>query len=148
MKSVERPTTVEDYLQHWQRLKAQNKSATIDDLSADVKEDPAELRERLQAVASMMSFLGIERRARTRRDHRRSPLGTRGPRHPRRGHRLGLSRVARAIPTVAPNRRSIARPVAMIRATARAFESTAKSPAAAWARCSRDATLTSAATWP
>jgi hypothetical protein len=59
MDSVERQPTVEDYLQRWQRLKAQNKAATIDDLSADVKEDPAQVRERLQAVASMMSFLGM-----------------------------------------------------------------------------------------
>jgi eukaryotic-like serine/threonine-protein kinase len=59
MESVERPTTVEDYLQRWQRLTAQNKAATIDELSVDFKEDPAELRERLQAVASMMSFLGM-----------------------------------------------------------------------------------------
>jgi eukaryotic-like serine/threonine-protein kinase len=59
MESVERLTTVEDYLQRWQRLKAQNKPATIDDLSADVKEDPDEVRERIQAVASMMAFLGL-----------------------------------------------------------------------------------------
>ncbi len=59
MESVERQTTVEEYLQRWQRLKVQNNAATIDDLSADVKEDPGELRERFQAVASMMSFLGM-----------------------------------------------------------------------------------------
>ncbi len=60
MKSVERHTTVEDLLRHWERLKEQNKPATIEDLSADVKEDPSALKERLQAVASMMSFLGMD----------------------------------------------------------------------------------------
>jgi serine/threonine-protein kinase len=50
---------MEDLLRRWERLKEQNKSATIEDLSADVDEQPAELRERLQAVASMMSFLGM-----------------------------------------------------------------------------------------
>ncbi len=52
-------TTMEDLLKRWERLKEQNKAATIEDLSADVEEDPAELSERLQAVASMMSFLGM-----------------------------------------------------------------------------------------
>ncbi len=59
MKSVERQPTVDDLLQRWKLLNEQSKPATIDDLSADVKEDPAEVRERLQAIASMMSFLGM-----------------------------------------------------------------------------------------
>ncbi len=52
-------TTMDDLLRRWERLQEQNKSATIEDLSADVDEQPAEVRERLQAVASMMSFLGM-----------------------------------------------------------------------------------------
>ncbi len=59
MKSAKRPTTVDDLLRSWERSKEQNKPAAIDDLSADVKQDATELRERLQAVASMMSFLGV-----------------------------------------------------------------------------------------
>jgi hypothetical protein len=63
MKSVERQTTVEDLLRRWQGLKGQHKAATIEDLSVEIAEDPAELRERLQAVASMISFLGIDAQA-------------------------------------------------------------------------------------
>jgi serine/threonine-protein kinase len=50
---------MDDLLRRWKRLKEQHKAATIEDLSAEVAEDPAELRERLQAVASMMSLLGM-----------------------------------------------------------------------------------------
>jgi hypothetical protein len=56
---VERQTTMDDLLRRWKRLKEQHEAATIEDLSAEIAEDPAELRERLQAVASMMSFLGM-----------------------------------------------------------------------------------------
>ena len=58
-KSVERHTTVDDLLRRWQNSRDQNKPATIEELCAGALEDPAELRERLQAVASMMSFLGM-----------------------------------------------------------------------------------------
>ena len=58
-KLVERQTTMDDLLRPWERLKEQRKAATIEDLSAEIQEDPAELRERLQAVASMMSLLGM-----------------------------------------------------------------------------------------
>ncbi len=51
--------TVDDVLRRWQSLIDQHKAATIEDLSAEIEEDPAKLRERLQAVASMMSFLGV-----------------------------------------------------------------------------------------
>jgi eukaryotic-like serine/threonine-protein kinase len=59
MKSAERQTNMDDLLRRWQRLKEENTASTIADLSAAVDEDPAALRERLQAVASMMSLLGI-----------------------------------------------------------------------------------------
>ncbi len=57
---MENQTTVEDLLQLWERLKQQNKAAALEDLSEIVEEDPSEMRGRLQAVASMMSFLGID----------------------------------------------------------------------------------------
>jgi eukaryotic-like serine/threonine-protein kinase len=57
---VENQTTVEDLLQLWERLKRENKAAALEDLSEIVEEDPSAMRERLQAVASMMSFLGID----------------------------------------------------------------------------------------
>jgi len=56
---LERQTTMDDLLRRWKRLKEQHKAATIEDLSAELAEDPAVLRGRLQAVASMMSFLGM-----------------------------------------------------------------------------------------
>ena len=52
--------SVDELLRTWQSLKEQNKSATVEDLCADDTEKSAELREHLRAVASMMSFLGIE----------------------------------------------------------------------------------------
>ena len=60
---MERHTTVDDVLRRWQNSRDQNKPATIEELCAGALEDPAELRERLQAVASMMSFLGVEAEA-------------------------------------------------------------------------------------
>ncbi len=59
MESAERRMTVEELLRRWERLKAQNKAATIVDPSAEVAKDPAELRGRFHAVASMMSLLGM-----------------------------------------------------------------------------------------
>ncbi len=59
MKSSERRTAVEEVLERWKRLKEENKGTTIEDLSLAVREDPTELRQRLEAVASMMSFLGM-----------------------------------------------------------------------------------------
>ena len=52
--------TVDDLLRRWQRLQERGKSATVADLCADCPENAAELQERLQAVASMMSLLGLE----------------------------------------------------------------------------------------
>ncbi len=52
--------TIDDLLRFWQSLKQRNMSATVEDLCANDPEQSAALRERLQAVASMMSFLGIE----------------------------------------------------------------------------------------
>jgi serine/threonine protein kinase len=57
---VERNPTVDDLLQRWTILKEQSESATIEDLCSDDPEGSADLKERLQAIASMMSFLGIE----------------------------------------------------------------------------------------
>jgi serine/threonine-protein kinase len=66
---MECQTPFEDLLRRWECLREQNKAATIEDLSADVEEDPAQVRNRLQAVASMMSFLGMG-----------APSGSAGPR--------------------------------------------------------------------
>ena len=57
---VERSLSVDDLLRRWQSLQEQGKSATVEDLCADCPENTAELRERLRAVASMMSLLGLE----------------------------------------------------------------------------------------
>ena len=57
---METNPTVDDLLRRWQSLKEQNKSATVEDLCADDAKKSAELREHLRAVASMMSFLGLE----------------------------------------------------------------------------------------
>ncbi len=76
---MEHHTTLEDLLRRWERLKEQNKAATIDDLSADIKEDPTELRERLQAVASMMSSLEIGTESRSIETVDVPPFRPRGP---------------------------------------------------------------------
>ena len=57
---VERSLSVDDLLRRWQSLQEQGKTATVEDLCADCPEKTAELRERLRAVASMMSLLGLE----------------------------------------------------------------------------------------
>jgi serine/threonine protein kinase len=62
---VETQPTVDDLLRLLQDSIAQNKASTIEGIGADVMEDPARLRERLQAVASMMSFLGIRAESRS-----------------------------------------------------------------------------------
>ena len=91
---MEREPTVDELLRRWQDLRERRESPTVEDLCADCPEKTAELRERLQAVASMMSLLGLEpesgstgslstedhgRPARPRRsaDRRRSPAPTR-----------------------------------------------------------------------
>jgi len=56
---VEKQPTVDDLLRLLQSSIARNKDTTIEELGADMLEDPGKLRERLQAVASMMSFLGM-----------------------------------------------------------------------------------------
>src|ERR1017187_2428256 len=57
---VERDPTVDELLRRWQVLRERGDSPTIGDLCADCPEKAAELKERLQAVASMMSLLGLE----------------------------------------------------------------------------------------
>ncbi len=57
---MENQPTVDDLLRRWQTLREQGKSATVEDLCADCPEKTSAMRERLQAVASMMSFLGLE----------------------------------------------------------------------------------------
>ena len=57
---VESNPTVDDLLQRFRNLKEQSKSTSIEDLCADDPEKSADLRERLRAVASMISLLGLE----------------------------------------------------------------------------------------
>jgi len=57
---VESQSTVDDLLRRWQSLQEQGKSAAIDDLCAEGPEKTADLTERLRAVASMISLLGLE----------------------------------------------------------------------------------------
>ncbi len=57
---VERNPSVDDLLGRWQSLRADQKPATVEDLCTDCPEQTTELRERLRAVASMMSFLGLK----------------------------------------------------------------------------------------
>jgi serine/threonine-protein kinase len=58
--AVEHNPSVDDVLRCWQDLREQRKSLTIEDLCADRPEQVADLKERLRAVASMMSLLGLE----------------------------------------------------------------------------------------
>jgi serine/threonine-protein kinase len=60
MHQVERSTSVDDFLRLWQDLREQRKSPTLEDLCAKCPEQAADLKERLRAVASMMSLLGLE----------------------------------------------------------------------------------------
>ena len=57
---VESNPTVDDLLQRWLILSEQSKSSTVEELCADYPEKSADLRERLRAVASMISLLGLE----------------------------------------------------------------------------------------
>jgi eukaryotic-like serine/threonine-protein kinase len=57
---VENRPTVEDLLSRWQSLEESDQPATIEDLCADCPDKSAEVREQLRAVASMMSFLGLD----------------------------------------------------------------------------------------
>jgi hypothetical protein len=56
---VEPSATIDDLLERWQALKEKDSSATVEDLCADCPEQTASVKARLQAVASMMSFLGL-----------------------------------------------------------------------------------------
>ncbi len=60
---VESHPTVNGLLQRWQTSRSQGKSATVEELCGDCPEKSADVRERLRAVASMMSFLGLEAEA-------------------------------------------------------------------------------------
>ncbi len=57
---MEHNPSVDDVLRRWQDLREQRKSPTVEDLCADCPEQSADLKERLRAVASMMSLLGLE----------------------------------------------------------------------------------------
>ena len=57
---VESNPTVDDLLQRFRILKEQRKSTSIEELCADDPEKSADLRERLRAVAAMLSLLGLE----------------------------------------------------------------------------------------
>ena len=57
---MEHKLSVDDLLERWQTLCEQGKKPTADDLCASSPKLTAELREQLQAVASMMSLLGLD----------------------------------------------------------------------------------------
>ncbi len=57
---MESESSVDDLLRRWQSLQERGKSTAIEDLCADGPEQTADLKERLQAVASMISLLGLE----------------------------------------------------------------------------------------
>jgi eukaryotic-like serine/threonine-protein kinase len=59
-KKLESRPTVDEVLRRWQSLKDQNQSATVEDLCADDEKKSADLRQHLLAVASMISFLGLD----------------------------------------------------------------------------------------
>jgi eukaryotic-like serine/threonine-protein kinase len=56
---VETHPTVDDLLRRWQSVQAAGRAATVQDLCADSPEKTADLKERLQALASMMRLLGL-----------------------------------------------------------------------------------------
>ncbi len=56
---MEPSPTVDDLLVRWQALRETNAGATIEDIYADCPELAAQVKERLHAVASMMSFLRL-----------------------------------------------------------------------------------------
>ncbi len=57
---MDNPPSVDELLRRWQGSADRDRPATIEDLCAGDVESPTDLKERLRAVASMMSFLGID----------------------------------------------------------------------------------------
>ncbi len=57
---MESNPTVDELISRWRAIRQENPAATIDDLCSDGQEESTELKSRLEAIASMMAFLGLE----------------------------------------------------------------------------------------